>query len=305
MVTPVRKGVKPSEGALAMSKWRFWSKEGQIEAREPNREPSPAVATKARGFTPPPPRTATGLAAEFDMSDPDIARRVTQLQRLEHQVEEAELAAQRDNPWNERAALVDQAIKELDAQIRVPVERIDRNPPPLPDWPLTIVELVSESPSRVVIAANEHRFPFAEEIDWAERGTTVVKGDLLLESDELAALARELKLDLDVTEQLQDALFALATEVRDAALDGRALPGIVRFDQLLTTCPVCGDIQLWNGVCLSCVDRKARLARFETERQRLFTERDAILSERANKVEQLPVLRKRYAEAVASLRERS
>ena len=55
-----------------------------------------------------------------------------------------------------------------------------------------MTELEPESPSRVVIEAGGHRFPFAEEIDWAERGTTIVKGDLLLESDELLDVAERL-----------------------------------------------------------------------------------------------------------------
>lgn len=232
-----------------------------------------------------------------------MARKVERLERLEQQLEEAELAARRDNPWNERAQLIDQAIAEVGDQIQQPIEQVDRPHPSLPDWPLTIEELEPESPSRVVIAADQYRFPFAEEIDWAERGTTVVKGDLLLEGDDLSRLARVLGLDLHATERLFDALFALATDARDAALAGRPRARIDRFDHLLGACPVCGDIQLWNGVCLSCVDRKARLGRLEAERQRLFVDRDAVLAERAAKVEQLPVLRKRYAEAIEVLRQ--
>lgn len=285
-----------------MSKWRFWSRGEESEPSTAVPASGPAVATRAKGFTPPPPRTATGIAAGLDTSDPVILQKLTRLQRLERQLEEAELAAQRENPWNERARLIDQAIEGLDEQIRQPVAKVDRQFPDLPSWPLNVESIDPESPSSVLLTAGRYRFPFAEEIDWAERGTTIVKGDLLLESDDLSDLASQAGFDLQVTERLSDALFALATSIRDAALAEHDPPKVSRFDKLLELCPVCGEIRLWNGICLSCVQRNGRLARFETERQRLFAERDAVLAERAAKVEQLPVLRKRYAEAVAALR---
>ncbi len=285
-----------------MSKWRFWSKDATAEPIERVGTTTPPVAPRARGFSAPPPRTATGLAAALNSDDPVISRKLARLEQLERQLEEAELAAQRENPWTERTRLIDQAIAGLDAELNKPIERVDRPVPALPAWPLEVENLIADSPSHVVFTAGGHRFPFAEEIDWAERGTTVVRGDLMLESDELLDVARSLALDVYETERLSDALFALATETRDAELAGRKPEGVERFDQLLQSCPVCGDIQLWNGVCLSCVDRKARLKRLENERQRLFLDRDAVISERAAKVDQLPILRKKYAESAAALR---
>jgi len=238
----------------------------------------------------------------LNSDDPVISRKLARHEQLERQLGEAELAAQRENPWAERVRLIDQAIAGLDGEISQPVEMVERAVPALPAWPLTISALEAEPPSRVVIEAGAYRFPFAEEIDWAERGTTVVHGDLLLESDDVLDAARSLGLNVNATERLSDALFALATEVRDAALEGRGPAQVERFDELLQRCPICGDIQMWNGVCLSCVDRKARLNRLETERQRLFLDRDAVIAERSAKVDQLPVLRKKYADSAAELR---
>ncbi|MGD9713689.1 MAG: hypothetical protein AB7V46_16745 [Thermomicrobiales bacterium] len=285
-----------------MAKWRFWANRESSAPEFIDRTTPPPVATRARGFSPPPPRRKGGLAAELNSDDPVISRKLARHEQIERQLEEAELAAQRENPWTERVRLIDEAVAGLDTELKKPVERVDRVLPALPAWPLTVVEIRPQSPARVVFESGGHHFPFSEEIDWAERGHTVVRGELLLESDELLDTSRELGLDIDATDRLSDALFALATDVRDAALEGRSGPRIDSFDQLLESCPVCGDIQMWNGVCLSCVNRKARLARLEGERQRLFLDRDAVMAERAAKVDQLPILRKKFAESAAELR---
>ena len=106
-----------------MSKWRFWSKSEQTETATDSRTTPPPVASRARGFTPPPPRSATGLAASLNSDDPVISRKLARHEQLERQLEEAELAAQRENPWTERVHLIDQAIAGLDVELSKPVER--------------------------------------------------------------------------------------------------------------------------------------------------------------------------------------
>src|SRR5688500_12660687 len=45
-----------------MPKWQFWKKQGTTD-QPVEQYPEPVVASRARGFTPPPPRAASGIIA--------------------------------------------------------------------------------------------------------------------------------------------------------------------------------------------------------------------------------------------------
>jgi hypothetical protein len=220
---------------------------------------------------------------------------------IQQEIDQAELAGIADNPWAMRARQIDDAIFAIDAELRKPVERVDVPLPPLPATPVDIEVVQAEAPSHVRISIQGERLDYAEEIDWAERGTNVVHGDLQLVGGSLAKVASPLGLDVDAAEKLALSLFELATSARDSVLEtGRPL-GQVLVRDLLTPCPECGDLRLWNGVCLRCEVLNAARLQLENERKRLFDERDSILRDREAHIERLPSLRKRLAETNAAI----
>jgi hypothetical protein len=284
-----------------MVKWKFWSKSPGGASEAAPQAAVPTVAPHARGFVAPPPRTRALLPDPATVDDPALARKLRRHEAVERQLDEAELAARSENPWTERVRLIDEAIRGIDREMRSAPTRVDREPVTLPAMPITVVEVEPDPPSRVVLAIGDARLEFEEEIDWAERGTSVVRGDMLLANDGLTRLGAQLGIDVHTAERLEAGLFALATAIRDAALDGQPRPLIANLRDVLRPCPECGDIQLWNSVCLNCERHHAGQIRLAGERRRLFEERDSVLAERAEKVDRLPVLRKRCAESAADL----
>ncbi len=153
----------------------------------------------------------------------------------------------------------------------------------------------------VRLTIGETDLELAEEVDWGERGVNIVRGELRAPSDAIASLGTRLGLDAQSTAKMEMSLVTLATEIRDRVLEGAPQPVMVLFSDLLTPCPECGDVRLWNGVCLNCEAHKANHAQLEDERKRLFQERDAILKDRESALERLPVLRRRLAESAAAI----
>jgi hypothetical protein len=224
---------------------------------------------------------------------------------IQQEIDQAELAGIPGNPWAERAALIDEAIAGIDAELRRPIERVDVPVPPLPSTPIVIDVIQAEAPSHVRLTVEGQQLDYAEEIDWAERGTTVVRGDMERSDGNLPTLAAALGLDDDAASKLELSLFALATAARDRVLeDGAALPTALVSD-LLRPCPECGDLALWNGVCLRCQERNAARLQLEEERTRLFDERDSLLKDREALIERLPGLRKRLAETKAAIEQQT
>ena len=283
-----------------MPKWQFWKNESDAESAVAP-PVAPAVASRARGFTPPPPRSASGLAGSSESADPALTRLIHRHEMLQREIEQAETAGTPDNPWAERADLIDQAIASVVAALRKPVERVDVPVPPLPGIPIAVKVLRAEAPSSVRVILEGHQLDFAEEVDWAERGTSIVRGDLQLKNGGLSDLTTALQLDANAAAKFEMSLFSLATDARDRALENNPNLSDVLICELLPTCSVCGDLALWNGVCLSCEQRNAARLSLEEERKRLFEERDSILKDRATVIERLPMLRKRFAETATAI----
>jgi len=283
-----------------MPKWQFWKRESETKATRPP-QIAPPVASRARGFTPPPPRTASGMNELSGPSGPALSRLIHRQEMIQREIDQAELAGMPGNSWAGRAALIDQAIASIDSELRKPVKRVDGLVPHLPETPITVEVLQAAAPSRVRLTVEGQLLDYAEEIDWAERGTTIVRGELQLADGDLPALAQALGLNRDAASKLEISLFQLATEARDRALADDQQPVAVLVIDLLKPCPVCGDLALWNGICLNCDKRNTERLHHEDERKSLFDERDSILKHREATIERLPALRKRLAETNAAI----
>jgi hypothetical protein len=283
-----------------MPKWQFWKK-SPTEEKVEERPPVPVAASRAKGFVAPPPRPASGITGRSEIPDPRLSRLVHRQEMIQQEIDQAELAGIPGNPWAERAALIDEAIAGIDAELRRPIERVDVPVPALPSTPIAIDVIQAEAPSHVRLTVEGQPLDYAEEIDWAERGTTIVRGDMERSSGNLPALATALGLDDDTATKLELSLFELATAARDRSLEDAGALAKALVSDLLRPCPECGDLALWNGVCLRCEERNAARFHLEEERKRLFDERDSMLKEREALIERLPGLRKRLAETKAAI----
>jgi hypothetical protein len=283
-----------------MPKWQFWKKQSEVSPQIDHSE-APIVASRARGFVPPPPREGSSIEDTEGQADPALGRLIRRHEMLEREIEQAELAGIADNPWAARAAFLDQAIENIDKELLAPVERIDAPMPALPASPVEVEVLRAAAPSRVTLTIEGRKIEFEEAIDWAERGSTVVRSDLDVVDGDIAELASAFALTPDLSANLEMSLHSLATDARDRALEGLPTRSPFSVRDLLTRCPVCGDIALWHGVCLACEKRHAHRLQLEEERKQLFEARDGILKERETLLERLPMLRKRRAETAAAI----
>ena len=79
----------------------------------------------------------------------------------------------------------------------------------LPPVPIVIEEVKIEEPPAVSFHIGDQNFLYEEDIDWAEKGTTVVRGDLQLRSGDPATLPMD-----GVPENIQVELVDHLTGVR-------------------------------------------------------------------------------------------
>lgn len=280
-----------------MPRWKLWKRS---RSASPGQEfdGQATTQTSVRGFRLPPPRESrlSGLP-----SDPSTTSRLERHESLRRELDLAESAANDQSQWTNRVNEIDEAIESLDLELRAPVSRIDRPLPGLPEAPIVLVAIKPDAPSEIQLSVNEQALRFAEEIDWAERGTNIVRGELMLNDLDRQRLAEALPVEDRDRDLIETSLIELATAVRNATLEGTQPPDLPQLNQLLSPCPICGDLRLWNGVCLTCSQRSHLRQQLLEQRQRLFGERDSVIRERESLVEQLPILRKRVAESAKSL----
>ncbi len=280
-----------------MPRWKLW-KRSQSSSSDNGSEGQATTETSVRGFRLPPPRESrlSGLPA-----DPATTNRLERHEALRRELELAESAATDQSHWTARVNEIDEAIESLEVEMKTPDARIDRSIPVLPDTPIGLEAIKPDAPSRVQLSVNDQSLQFAEEIDWAERGTNIVRGELILDDHDRQRLAETLPVDDRDRGLIETSLIELATAIRNAALEGARPLALPQLNQLLAPCPDCGDLRLWNGVCLTCAQRNHARQQLLEQRQRLFAERDIVIREREAIVEQLPILRKRVAESAKAL----
>jgi hypothetical protein len=237
-------------------------------------------------------------------ADPKTARLQQRRQAIENEIELVERSADPDSPFQQRIAILNLSLDSIEAEIRAatPFER--RELPALPPTPISDLAVSLDPVPSVAFSIGATPFEYAEEIDWAERGTQIVRGDLLPIRDDVeslipATVTGEIRAELAT--HLDRSLFAFATDLRDRAFEERAQPVGVTLADLAKPCPECGGWELWGGVCLRCLAHETRLRELNDERTRVLDERTSELEERQKQVEELPIQRRRLAETNAEL----
>ena len=132
------------------------------------------VTSKAKGFVPPPPRPTPPASA-----DPKVASLEQRRQSIENAIELVQRSADSDSPFQQRIAILNTTLDSIEAEIRAatPFER--RELPGLPSTPIGDISVTLDPVPDVRFSIGSMPFEYAEEIDWAERGTQIVRGDLL------------------------------------------------------------------------------------------------------------------------------
>jgi len=286
-----------------MPRWRFWEKSEEAPAADAAR---PRIATIGR----PPPRTpaSPGPARAPSLDGEARERKRAQLLRrresLLYDVEQGELALRPENPWQDRIALLDEAIAAVEAERAA----LAAEPPaptfPVPPIPITDVAATAGEPAAVSFAIDGEAFRFEEEIDWDQRGGPRVRGELRQQSGDAARLVPP-----ETPPDRRDALAAhfaasvavFATDLRDRAVEGTSLPDAPTRADLAQTCPECGGWKDWRGHCAACTERAWRRQALDAEVERLATEQATAAEERRRQAERLPIARRRLADLDAEL----
>ncbi len=269
---------------------------------EPEPVQVPTPESRAKGFVPPPPRQAPERSP-----DPGVERLRQRIAALEHEIEMVERSGDPDSPYQQRLGILATALESIEQEIAEATPLQSRDVPALEPSPITNIAVELEPVPRVSFQIGDQVFRYSEEIDWAERGTQIVHGDLMGDGVDVRPLVPiEFPSDLrdELADHLEQSLFAFATDLRDRSIDGRALPMNVTLADLAVPSPDCGDWQLWGGISLRCLEHDARLRELNAERARLLTERSSDIEERQRQVEELPIQRRRLNQAIADLQQR-
>ncbi len=227
-------------------------------------------------------------------------RRLKALQRqrlaIQFDIEQGELAAEAENPWSSRIALLGEAIGTVNADI-ARTSRIEPGPwHEVPPSPVIIVEMITGDVSTVTLEIAGETFAFAEEPDWAERGHQITRPELTQRTGDLDRLVpADTPSDLrdQLREHLAGSMLVLASDLRDRALDDDRLPASITLDDLAPPCPACGGWANWRGTCQSCARRQAAIAALRREERRLTDEQAAEAEQRHRLIEGLPIARRR------------
>jgi len=244
------------------------------------------------------------------MDEATRERRIAELRRRREailfDVERAELARQPENPWQERIALLDEALETVEADRQHLAARPPAPTYPVPAIPITDIRATAaeQEPAEVGFRVGDEPFVFAEEPDWDERGGAVVRGQLRQRAGDAARtvppeVPPELRAAL--AQHLADSIVTFATDLRDRALAGEALPVAPTLVDLAGQCPACGGWRDWHGRCPVCTQRTWEEQQLHTEAERLRRERAKEAEERHRWAERLPIARKRLADVDADL----
>lgn len=288
-----------------MRRWRFWERE-----HNPSNQPTtadtelPPVAPNARGFHAPPPRDRTPSPAPSPDDNDRLARLRRRREAVLYDVEQAESASQPDNPWQERIALLDEAIAAVDRDRRALAALPVKPGIPVPPTPITNLRVSTETPASVSFEIGQERFIYDEDVDWAERGTQIVRPELVHRAGDPARLIPETVPEDrrgDLLDHLTASLFVFATDLRDRVLNDQPLPPAPTLADLACPCDECGGWQDWHGTCPECQRRTWRRQELDAEEIRLRSEREREAEERARLADRLPIARRRLAEVDAEI----
>ncbi|MDQ3693976.1 MAG: hypothetical protein M3464_10145 [Chloroflexota bacterium] len=268
-------------------RWRFWEKE-----RPPEPDPPETLPTRRPSRWQRPP-----------LADPARQDKLDQLRRrremIAYDLERAESARQPDNPWQERIALLDASLATIEADLAA-VEQLPPEPSfPLPATPISNIATTGGEPAAIAFQIGPERFVFEEETDWDQRGGPVVRGELRRRTGDVARLVpAEIPVDERdaLLAHLTDSVTVFATDLRDRALEGEPLPVQPTLADLARPDPEFGGWRDWRGASAAAARRAWRRQQLQAEAQRLLTERETELEDRAKWAERLPIARRRLAD---------
>jgi hypothetical protein len=282
-----------------MPNWKFWEKHPDERS-----QPVPE-STEPRRFSA---RPRTDLVNPAVTADPAKAEKLARLRRRREavlfDVEQSEMASGPDNAWQERVALIDEAL----ASVRADRDRLvaEKQPPGAPLDPVPISDIsVSEGPPPVVrFRVGGEQFTYEEDLDWAERGFQLARSELQSRSGDPAALIpagfphdqRDALL-----EHLTGSLFVFASDLRDRALAGQPLPVGVTLSDLTRPDTEHGGWLDWHGNSPEGTRKQIKLRENEAEEQRLLEERARELEEMARFADRLPIALRRLADVDAEI----
>jgi hypothetical protein len=286
-----------------MRSWKFWEKPSE-ESRRGQTESAPARRFSAK------PRT--DLINPAAASDPAKAEQLARLRRRREavlfDVEQSEMASSPDNVWQERVALIDEAL----ASVRADRDRLRAERQPagrrLQPTPIEDVSVAEGPPPAVSFRIGDERFQYEEELDWAERGFQLARSELQPRAGDPAKLipASVQGAERDqLLDHLTGSLFVFASHLRDRALAGEPLPANATLADLAKPDTEHGGWLDWDGVSPVGTQKNIRLRALDAEEQRLLDERSRELEEMARLADRLPIARRRLAnvdDEIAALR---
>ena len=278
-----------------MPKWKLW------QSQETESPPVASAAPTRFGIKP-----RTDVVRPEPTADPELAEKRSRLQRRREavvfDVEHSELAATPDNPWEQRVALIEEAL----AAVRADRTRIasEHRPAGRPVQPTEITELSADPgpPPSVSFRVRGEQFEFEEELDWAERGFQLARSELHHRTGDIArALPTEEAADAELVEHLTKSMFVLASDLRDRALAAEPFPERITLADLARPDQTDGGWFDWSGHSAAAAQKQAELREIDAEEQRLLTERAREIEEMEKLADRLPIAQRRLAEVDAEI----
>lgn len=287
--------------------WKqFWKRTDRGDDNErrvtPPQAPIPDAATSPRL----PSHLASAFAERKRAPGPDgspahdRARRLDTLHRRRlaflYDVQQGEQAESEDNPWQQRIRLLTDALATVSDDLKHLADATKPPYHPVPPTPVSIERVEAGDGATVIFRIGDERFEYSEDLDWAERGHQITRLDLVHRSGDVANLVPE---DTPpdprtaLRAHLNTSAFVLATDLRDRAQAGEALPEQITLADLAKPCPKCGGWTDWRGTCQACAQRAAATRELKREEVRLLDERAAEYEERHRMIERLPLARRR------------
>src|SRR5918994_4184832 len=158
----------------------------RLFGKQTNTDSSPASAAT------PEPDDSGVLRRRPPAADPAMQSRLDALRQRRdmaaYDLERALAARQPENPWRERMELLDRSLATIEDDLHALDATAPLPPIPLPETPITDIEVRLEEPVSVAFTIGPERFLWEEEIDWDQRGGPVVRGQVLQRSGNAAAL---------------------------------------------------------------------------------------------------------------------
>ncbi len=282
-----------------MPNWKFWEKQS-VEVPLTSTVPEPV-----RRFTAKPRTDLPGINSHLDQ---EKTAKLNQLRKHREavlfDVEQAILATQPENPWLERVQLLDEAIEAVRKDREATQHETEPTGEPVIPAPLNSIVFQEGPPPSVRFDLLGEHFTYAEEIDWAERGFQLARGDLLLQSGDpqrvVNAAYRGVQAEAFL-EHLSSSLFVFASDMRDRSLAGEALPSEVTLSDLARPDERSGGWFDWKGHSAAAARHDHRIALLQQEEQRLLAERERELQEQARWEDRLPIAKRRLADVDAEI----